>query len=144
MSTIDEMVNRFLAWKLPADFSPDGGVSFSTFYEPDSPHWPTGTNLLTAQQAKGMFTHALAGDSEHAEGCELGAEVSRRLDAEREARTLRCRFGVASGWIVAALKVLDTLDPEDTHEADELQKLVKAGEMLALTTLACSKTPNRY
>jgi hypothetical protein len=64
MSTIDEMVNRFLAWKLPADFSPDGGVSFSTFYEPDSPHWPTGTNLLTAQQAKGMFTHALAGDSE--------------------------------------------------------------------------------
>lgn len=77
----------------------------------------------------------------HAEGCELGAEVSRRLDAEREARTLRCRFGVASGWIVAALKVLDTLDPEDAHEADELQKLVKAGEMLALTTLANSKAP---
>lgn len=42
----------------------------------------------------------------HAEGCELGAEVSRRLDAEREARTLRCRFGVASGWIVAALTTL--------------------------------------
>ena len=78
----------------------------------------------------------------HLEGCEFGAEVSRRLDAEREALTLRSRFGVASGWIVAALKVLDTLDPEDTHEAEELRKLVKAGEVLALTTLACSKRHN--
>ena len=84
----------------------------------------------------------VCGGEWHAEGCELGAEVSRRLDAEREALTLRHRFGVASGWIVAALKVLDTLDPEDMHEADDLQKLVKAGEVLALTTLACSKTPN--
>lgn len=78
----------------------------------------------------------------HAEGCELGEEVSRRLKAETEARTLRCRYAVVSGWIVEALKVLDTLDPEDTTEADELHKLIKAGEVLALTALAQSKTPN--
>lgn len=78
----------------------------------------------------------------HVEGCELGAEASRRLAAEREVLTLRSRFSVASRWIVEALKVLDTLDLEDTHEAEELRKLVKAGEVLALTTLACSKTPN--
>ena len=72
----------------------------------------------------------------HAEGCELGEEVSRRLKAETEARTLRCRYAVVSGWIVEALKVLDTLDPEDTTEADELHKLIKAGEVLALTALA--------
>lgn len=59
MSTIDEMVNRFLAWKLPADFGPDGGVSFRAAYPPNSPHWPSGTNLLTAQQAKDMLTHVL-------------------------------------------------------------------------------------
>lgn len=59
MSTIDELVNRFLAWKLPADFGPDGGVSFSAAYPPASPHWPSGTNLLTAQQAKDMLTHVL-------------------------------------------------------------------------------------
>lgn len=59
MTTIDELVNRFLAWKLPADFGPDGGVSFSAAYPPDSPHWPSGTNLLTAAQAKAMLTHVL-------------------------------------------------------------------------------------
>ena len=78
----------------------------------------------------------------HAEGCEFGEEVSRRLKAETEARTLRCRYAVVSGWIVEALKVLDTLDPEDSTEADELGKLIKAGEVLALATLANSKTPN--
>ena len=78
----------------------------------------------------------------HAEGCELGEEVSRRLKAETEARTLRCRYAVVSGWIVEALKVLDTMDPEDTTEAEELGKLIKAGEVLALATLANSKTPN--
>lgn len=71
--------------------------------------------------------------------CDLRQRVR---DAEKEARTLRLRYGVVSGWIVQALKVLDTLDPDDTHEADELRKLIAAGEMLALTTLANSKTPN--
>ena len=77
----------------------------------------------------------------HAEGCELGEEVSRRLKAETEAVTLRGQLGAASGWIVEALKVLDTVDPDDTDEAERLAALVKAGEMLALTTLANSKAP---
>lgn len=83
----------------------------------------------------------LCGGTEHVEGCELGMEAARRAAAETEARTLRCRYAVVSGWIVEALKVLDTLDPEDTTEADELRKLIKAGEVLALTTLASSKAP---
>lgn len=52
---IDQAVNRFLGWKLPQDFSPDNGVRFS----PPSFGWPTGTNLLNAQQAKAMFMHCL-------------------------------------------------------------------------------------
>lgn len=60
MSTIDEMVNRFLAWKLPDDFHPDGGVKFDRPPYPfPAPQWPSGTNLLTAQQAKDMLTHVL-------------------------------------------------------------------------------------
>ena len=77
-----------------------------------------------------------------AEGCELGEEVSRRLKAETEAVTLRGQLGAVSGWIVEALKVLDTVDPDDSTEADDLGKLIKAGEVLALATLARSKTPN--
>jgi len=87
-------------------------------------------------------TCPVCGEEWHTEGCEFGEEVSRRLKAETEARTLRCRYAVVSGWIVEALKVLDTMDPEDTTEAEELGRLIKAGEVLALATLANSKPPN--
>lgn len=64
MSNIEHMVNRFLAWKLPADFSPDAGIGFKPYHPqqtPDNPMWPTGTNLLTAEQARGMFEYVLEG-----------------------------------------------------------------------------------
>ena len=54
---IAAMVNKFLGMTLPHDFSPDGGVSFNL--APDQP-WPTGTNLLTAKQARATFEYLLA------------------------------------------------------------------------------------
>ena len=69
-------------------------------------------------------------------GCMHCEEVKRRCAAESEALALRGQLGAASGWIVKALKVLDAVDPDDTDEAERLTALVKAGEMLALTTLA--------
>lgn len=57
---IGAMVNRFLAWRLPDDFGPDAGISFTP--NPQFPHaWPTGTNLLTAVQARAMFDHCAGG-----------------------------------------------------------------------------------
>jgi hypothetical protein len=62
---IKHMVSRFLAWKLPEDFSPDGGISFkATFNEQTAHpmrHEPTGTNLLTATQAEAMLRHMVDG-----------------------------------------------------------------------------------
>jgi len=52
---IKEMVNRFLGWRLPEDFGPDCGVSFTPLSHPNS--WPIGTNLLTSDQAKAMFEY---------------------------------------------------------------------------------------
>jgi len=59
---VDEMVDRFLSWKLPKDFCPDAGISF----KPTNPDgcdergwWPIGTNLLTAYQAREMITYIL-------------------------------------------------------------------------------------
>lgn len=75
-------------------------------------------------------------------GCTHCEEVKRRCAAESEALALRGHLGAASGWIVEALKVLDTVDPDDADKAERLAALVKAGEMLALATLARSKTPN--
>ena len=70
-TAIAEMVNRFLCWPLPKDFCPDGGVKFERKVgtlegERDRADmgpgwWPIGTNLFTADQAKAMFEHALAG-----------------------------------------------------------------------------------
>ena len=56
---IDAMVNKFLAWRLPDDFYPDAGISFTPVTDPQWTHdsWPVGTNLLTADQARAMFKH---------------------------------------------------------------------------------------
>lgn len=59
---IDHMVNRFLSWKLPSDFSPDCGITFKQVSSPAplrSMHWPVGTNLLTYTQAREMVLHML-------------------------------------------------------------------------------------
>jgi len=54
----DEMVTRFLGWKLPQDFAPDCGISFTPIGHPNG--WPIGTNLLNATQARQMLAHVLA------------------------------------------------------------------------------------
>ena len=58
---IDKMVDRFLAWPLPKDFCPDGGISFIINMDARgyAPSWPVGTNLFTADQARQMFEHVL-------------------------------------------------------------------------------------
>ena len=54
---IDKMVNKFLSWKLPQDFTPDGCIHFTPPIHDH--HWPVGTNLLDARQAKDMIKHLL-------------------------------------------------------------------------------------
>ena len=56
---IDEMVSHFLGWKLPQDFAPDAGITFKPTHQYDSPHWPIGTNLMNAEQARVMIKHML-------------------------------------------------------------------------------------
>lgn len=50
MKVTDDMVSRFLTWPVPADVYPDG-----------TPGQPgrTGTNLMTAAQARAMLEHVL-------------------------------------------------------------------------------------
>jgi hypothetical protein len=61
MIVTDEMVSRFLTWRLPDDFGPDCGIHFTPFHPNGVTRYePVGTNLLTAEQAKAMLTHVLA------------------------------------------------------------------------------------
>ena len=62
---IKHMVNRFLSWKLPEDFHPDGGISFKPMFNEHtahpSRHEPSGTNLFHIGQAEAMVRHMLEG-----------------------------------------------------------------------------------
>ena len=55
MTMIDNLVTRFLTWPLPDDVCADSCASVQGY--PNR----SGTNLLTAAQAKQMLTHVLAG-----------------------------------------------------------------------------------
>lgn len=61
----DEMVGRFLSWKLPADFVPDNGISFLPMGDHNSHFWPIGTNLLYAAQARAMLQDVMRSQPEH-------------------------------------------------------------------------------
>lgn len=67
-SEIKDMVNRFLSWKLPADFSPDNGIKFDRVGNLGTEHQyyrePTGTNLFTATQAEAMVRYITEGTSQ--------------------------------------------------------------------------------
>ena len=62
---IKHMVNRFLGWRLPENFNPDGGISFKkTFNEHmqfPQKHEPSGTNLFGYDEALIMVRHMLEG-----------------------------------------------------------------------------------
>lgn len=62
---IKHMVDRFLSWKLPVNFAPDGGVSFKKFGNAGTDNqyerFPSGTNLLDATQAEVMVRHMIDG-----------------------------------------------------------------------------------
>lgn len=62
---IKHMANRFLAWKLPENFNPDGGVSFNPVINEGTAfehrYQPIGTNLLNATQAEAMVRHMIDG-----------------------------------------------------------------------------------
>lgn len=54
---IDQMVSNFLSWKLPKDFSPDGGIVLAQ--QIGHKFEPSGTNLFNAEQAKAMIKHIM-------------------------------------------------------------------------------------
>lgn len=76
---IKHMTNRFLAWKLPADFNPDNGISAVRPNFGDGVAWePVGTNLLTYAQAEAMVRHIVEGSPA------LPADVIRLVIAARD------------------------------------------------------------
>jgi hypothetical protein len=60
-ATIDALVDRFLTWRLPEDFAPDCGITFTPHHPNGITRYaPVGTNLLHAGQARAMFEYLLS------------------------------------------------------------------------------------
>lgn len=101
--------DRFCGWSLPQDFAPDCRISFDRRPESAFAGWPTGTNLLTHEQAASMFEYCLA-------------EVLQRNDYKRgfsdgmkEAPTGECWIRVIDEAMVGAhLGVADMSDDYGT------------------------------
>lgn len=62
---IKHMVERFLSWRLPKNFNPDGGIIFDKIANlgTEYQHYrePRGTNLLDYTQAELMVRHMIEG-----------------------------------------------------------------------------------
>lgn len=64
-SQIRHMTERFLSWRLPDTFNPDGGIRFDPVVNKGTPyehrHQPSGTNLLGYTEAEAMVRHMAEG-----------------------------------------------------------------------------------
>lgn len=62
---IKHMVERFLGWRLPENFSPDDGISFKAAFNEHTAHpmrhEPHGTNLFDYEQAQTMVRYMIDG-----------------------------------------------------------------------------------
>lgn len=111
---IKQMVDRFLRWKLPADFSPDAGISFKPTFNDHLPtpcrHEPTGTNLFTAAQAEAMVRHILGRMTSASERVTACLEEALALVEEYSCKTqvnhiaTECEAVVARGRATLSLR----------------------------------------
>lgn len=99
----EQMLTRFLGWRLPIDFAPDAGISFKPPTNPD--WWPVGTNLLTAPQARQMLEHVLS-----------IAPQPAQADAPAEARELTSKLLLDAGAILKTAERFGLPLSENTHQ----------------------------
>jgi hypothetical protein len=138
VALVDHMVNRFLAWKLPADFHPDNGISFKRESDYDHPQFgrakyePIGTNLLTADQAKAMFAHCVEGYTHPAP---VQAEPASEVEQLRQAQ---------SNEVMPLIgPMLDAWDGlyNDFAQSDELRGLARAVKAINRAMLNAAPQP---
>ena len=122
---IKYMANRFLQWKLPKNFSPDGGVTFDPIMNAGTQYEmrrePTGTNLLDAMQAEEMVRFI-------SEGMAKPTPLRRasEQDAEKAIRQLKMAINAAENANQAGedIVVLMARAPELNQRIAELEDLL--------------------
>lgn len=93
MKITDDMVTRFLTWKLPTSVYPDG--------QPGDPN-RTGTNLLSAAEARQMLEHVLEDEPEPV-AVLTDERIDKIWDAHQDAPQFDFRYLVTRAILAAAV-----------------------------------------
>lgn len=121
---IKAMVDRFLMWKLPESFNPDGGISFKADFNENTAHpmkhRPVGTNLFDAVQATAMVRHMIEGLAANP-GDFWGSPGHERDRMLAQIRTL-----------VEALERIAYIRPSRVHPSNMIEQM----ERIALDAIA--------
>lgn len=127
-SQIKHMVDRFLMWKLPDNFSPDNGISaVRPNYAPEVSWEPTGTNLLDATQAEAMVRHMVEG---------LAADEQEEPNPEWEAKADTHHAATLAKVGVEPLQTLKMLErwKADAEPANEFGQVTFSRALLDSAT----------
>jgi hypothetical protein len=130
---VKHMVDRFLAWKLPENFSPDGGVEFFPLSNPGTEYEqrrePVGTNLLTAAQAEAMVRHMMVDLPEAApqRGSDLLSypERLKTMASWRGRRLMACRVADVLTEIVERLGIDNGKDAPPDGGLPKVNELIR-------------------
>ena len=123
-TAIDNAVNRFLAWPIPEDFSPDGGVNIDR-----RAGTLTGTNLLHAGQAREMFEHCLgvnAASPMPAIGADLPPHQQRVLAEKAELDERRAKLAAFTNGPIFG----DLPEPERLHLNEQQRVMAEYSSIL--------------
>lgn len=116
---IKHMVNRFLQWRLPKDFNPDGGVSFEPLMNKGTPREmerePSGTNLFHYGQAEEMVRFMIADIVEKPDELDIPEHLRRTIEQRDAMRKNSIDDKEVREDIIAARKILSELCLE-THK----------------------------
>jgi hypothetical protein len=134
---IKHMRDRFLFWKLPADFRPDCGIHFDAdaakLLNPrNSRYEPMGTNLFDATQADGMVRFMLEGLPESMEPT-YDEHVADLHEVAREAGEMRDRLAVEVALLRGALARIVRL--AESEGAEPLDDAIRIAGTAILETL---------
>lgn len=125
---IKHMVDRFLGWSLPQNFTPDGGISFERTGNTGTPHEyenrPSGTNLLDATQAEAMVRYMVDGMPSD----EANIVVPRKLPplahhAARQAMPVEVDYWQENGKMHAKFRPMKECAELQKHRSNSLSVL---------------------
>ena len=97
---------------------------------PTADEGPVERGVMPAVPKRGLVERLRDENAGAGDLCDLADEAADELVR------LHGQMETLGRWIVEALKVLDTIDPDDLDESERLMTLIKGGEMLSMSALA--------